>query len=148
MKHFNLLFVILAAGLFMTSCKKEDAKKTPESELLGKWKGEKTISTVFRNEIAVESDTTFFKVPDFFTVEFKKNNKCSVISSSEGELDSENLFYKIEEDKIILDEDEKYPEPEIYSFKLNGKKLVLKRGFKQQDAGSAWEFTTEMHFTK
>ena len=147
MKHLNLLFFILAAGLFLTSCKKEDAK-TPGNELIGKWEGKKTITSMSVNGSILESDTTLVKSPDYFRVEFKKNNQCFVSNSFENEFDSENLFYKVEGDKLTLAEDEQYSDPEIYSFKLNGKTLVLMGTETEEANGATWLWKTEIHFSK
>lgn len=148
MKHLNLLFFILAAGLLMTSCKKDDAKKTPENELIGKWVGEKTITSISVNGSVLESDTSLVQAPDYFRVEFKKNNQCFISTSFENEIDSENLFYKVEGDKLTLGEDEQYSDPEIYSFKLNGKKLILMGTETEESNGATWLWKTEIHFSK
>lgn len=132
----------------MTSCKKEDTKKTPGYELLGKWKGEKSIHTVTKNGTVIESETTIVTSPDFFTIEFKKGNRCQMMSSFEDELESENLFYKLDGNKIILGEDEQYLEGEIYSFEINGQNLVLKGAVTMEDAGVSWEWLTELYFSK
>lgn len=147
MKHVNLLFFILAAGLLMTSCKKEDTK-TPENALLGKWSGEKIITSISVNGTILESDTSLVKAPDYFRVEFKKNNQCFVSNSFEDEVESEHLFYKVEGDNLILGEDAQYSDPESYSFKIDGKKLILKDTEIEEATGATWKWTTEIHFTK
>ena len=148
MKHFNLLFFILAAGLFMTSCKKEDTKKSTNNELTGVWKGEKIINTGWVNGVKVESDTSEIVPPEYLIIEFKTGGKCSVVLYDGGETESSNLFYKLEGDKLTLDEFENFPDPEIHTVKLSGKKLVLVTNEKEVDSGVTWEYSTEIHLTK
>lgn len=147
MKHFNLLFFVLAAGLLMTSCKKEDAKKSPETQIQGKWKGQMKISTLMNNGKVVESDTTFILAPDYLTADFKKNNQCVISQSFDNDVESENLFYKLEKDKIFVAETDQYLNSEINFFEINGKKLVLK-STKEVEGDGNWEALNEMHFSK
>lgn len=148
MKHFNLLLFILAAGLLMTSCKKEDNKKTSGNELMGTWTGEKIISLASINSVSVESDTSIITPPDYLTIEFKKDGKCAVVLYEDGELESANLYYKVEGDKITLDEDENFPDPEIHTFKISGKNLMLVTREKEVISSVTWEYSTEIHFKK
>lgn len=138
----------MAAGLFMTSCKKEENKKTPANELLDKWKAEKTISSASVNGIMVESDTTVYTFPDYLTMEFKKDGRCAVTKNYGGELESANLFYKVEGDKLIVDEFENFPEPEIHTFQISGNKLQLLLSEKFEFSGDSVEYSTEIHLVK
>lgn len=148
MKHFKLLFFILAAGLFITSCKKEDANKSSETQILGKWKGEMEIYKLSNNGKIVESDTTLVTAPDYFTAEFKKNNQCVVNKSFENDVESENLFYKLENGKIITGETAQYLNSETRSFEINGKKLVLTKTTIEGEGDGTSESSFEMHFSK
>ena len=125
MKNLYLLVCILAAGLIFTSCKKDNKDSTPESSIMGKWKGEKMIVAFSMNGSVVESDTTFWKTPDYLSVEFKKNNQMVSQEFSDNELDTEEFYYVVKGNKISLMENANDPKAEEYTFKIEKNKLIL-----------------------
>ena len=148
MKNLYLLVCILAAGLLFTSCKKENKESTPENSIMGKWKGDKMINTMRSNGLVLGSDTSFWKAPDYLNIEFKKNNVMVLNEFSDNELDNEELYYKVVGDKLIIMEtaDDLYPED--YTFKVNGKKLILSRSDTGVEGGVTWKLDSELHFIR
>lgn len=148
MKKLYLLVCILATGFLFSSCKKED-KKSPESSIMGIWKGEKNLGTYYRNGIVLDSDTIYMKLPNYIIIEFKKENQLLYKEFSDNELDTENLYYKVVGDKLIIMEDVNDPDPEEYTIKINGNKLILWDTYSYKDTdGVTWKIDSEMHFIR
>ena len=124
MKNLYLLIFILAAGFMFTSCKKED-KKSPESSLMGKWKGEKSVTSASLNGSVVQSDTSYIKMPDYVHIEFKKNNQMVSQEFIDNELDTDEFYYIVKGNKISIMDDANDPDPDEYTFKVDKNKLIL-----------------------
>ena len=148
MKNVYLLVCILATGLLFSSCKKEDKKSTPESSIMGIWKGEKNIEVIFGNGVELERDTIFIKSPDYLLLEFKKENKLLYKEFIDNELDTEELYYKVAGDKLSVMDDVNDLNPEEYIFKISGNKLILSGSYSYVDEGILVKIDAEMHFIK
>jgi hypothetical protein len=148
MRNLYLLICVAAVGIMFSSCKKEDKNSSPESAILGKWKGEKSINVISMNGVKVESDTSFWKTPDYMTLEFKKDNQLIYTESYENDLDTEELYYKIIGDKLNIMEDANDLNPEEYSFKLKGKSLILSTSLTEMENGVTWKLESEIYFVK
>lgn len=148
MRSLYLVMYILAAGLFFSSCKKEDKNTTPESSIMGIWKAEKLVHTLYKNEVIAETSTSFWKTPDYMTFEFKNGNQLVYAEFSDNELDTDLMYYKIVGDKLMIMEDANDPFPEEYTFKISGKQLVLSESLSQVEDGNTWRLSSELHFNK
>lgn len=148
MKNLYLLVCILAAGIIFTSCKKEDKKSTPESSIMGKWNGEKMINSASMNGLVVETDTSYWKTPEYLTIEFKKNNKLVSHEFSDNELDTDELYYIVKGNKVTITDDANDPEPQEFNFKVDKNKLILSHSTSGEDGGVTLKFNIEVHLKK
>lgn len=149
MRTLYLLICIASAGLIFTSCKKEDKNSTPESSIMGKWKGDKTVNILSRNGLVVETDTSYWKAPDYLSLEFKKDNRLVYNEFYENELDTDELYFKVIGDKLTVMQEENDPYSEEYTIKVNGNKLVLSGTlFTELDGDATWKLNSEIHLKK
>lgn len=148
MRNLYLFICIAAVGIMFSSCKKEDKNSSPESSILGKWKAEKTINASSIGGVSVGSDTTFWKSPDYLTLEFKKDNQLIFTEFFENDLDTEEYYYKIVGDKLSIMDDANDLNPDELSFKIKGKSLILSGSITEVENGVTWKFDSEMHFVK
>lgn len=149
MKNLYLLVCILATGFLFSSCKKDDKKSTPESSIMGIWKGEKSLGTYSRNGVVKDWDTIYMKPPDYLSLEFKKENQLLYKEFSDNELETEDLYYKVVGDKLSIMEDVNDLDPEEYTFKISGNKLILSDTYSYNDAeGVTWKIDSEIHFIR
>lgn len=146
MKNLYLLVCILATGLIFTSCKKENKKSTSESSIMGKWKGEKMISSISMNGLVVETDTSYWEMPDYLAIEFKKNNQMVSHEFSDNELDTDVLYYSVKGNKITIMDDEDDSDVQEFTFKADKNKLVLSNS--SFEMGGGVTYSLEIHLKR
>ncbi|MEO6682477.1 MAG: hypothetical protein ABIN48_06590 [Ginsengibacter sp.] len=148
MKKIYFILCIASIGLVFHSCKKNKNDENPETGILGKWNAEKFISVFSENGTVLQRDTTHYISPDYMTVEFKKDNVFILTDFSDGDLETEQLYYKVEGNQLVLKESAQDPEDETYTITITGKKLHLNRSDIQKSGNDTYKWEYNFYLNK
>lgn len=125
MKKLPLLLLIFMTTSAFISCGHKDDNAKPSVRIIGKWNGAKMIELEYQNNKLMDADTTFLATPDYFTLEFKKDNTMKMDYSVHGTSKHTTGFYQIDNHSLLIRRHQYDLEFDTYIFKLDKKSLEL-----------------------
>lgn len=148
MKKSFLLALSATLCIILTSCGSDGRDAKPSNQLIGHWNGSKEFDAEYKNEVIVDSETTYIVPPDFYTLIFNQDGSVTADYSIMGEKGHETGEYLIKGDSLTLSGMEDAPENDQYYFQISGKVLeIVNVGYDTSEPGTS-RSEEHLFFTK